>query len=396
MKIAIVAPKVNLETGGGSHLSLVLYGAGLQGLGCETEVYSLNAVSPGSRDEMMQAGLPLHDLGGLEPAEQAERLGRVKSDVLLFDANLPLAYHVKRRFPAQRVVAHLNTLSGFCTNLARQAAGCWLTCRHLDRVRHHPGPAAQRLRFAALGALRVADLARGFRSLDGWVFPSPQTADAYRLYGLDPDRCVVVPESLDLEHIGRFRAAAFGTSGGPVTVLYVGMLPEYKGMSLLFDALRRVHVPWRVRIYGDGDDRGRVLAFAADFPGRVDYRGHVPNRDIFPELDGGDFLFVHPCLWFEALGRGILEAMALEIPVVVPDVGGPAWSVRDGVTGLHYRHRDPADLARRIEWAVAHPDETRRLATRGREASVAYDYRTVARGWRDALERILEKSGPRG
>jgi glycosyltransferase involved in cell wall biosynthesis len=234
----------------------------------------------------------------------------------------------------------------------------------------------------------VADLGRGFRSLDGCVFPSPQTVDAYCLYGLDPARCYVVPECLDLDWIGRFRAASFGSSGGPLTVLYVGTLARYKGMSLLFEALRRLRIPWRARIYGDGDDRPRVQAFAAEFPGRIDYRGHVTNARVFSELDGGDFLFVHPCLWFEALGRGILESMALEIPVLVPDVGGPASSVSPGVTGLHYRHRDAADLARRIEWAAAHPAEMRMLAAAGRTAAQRYDHRSVARLWRTTLARI--------
>jgi glycosyltransferase involved in cell wall biosynthesis len=114
---------------------------------------------------------------------------------------------------------------------------------------------------------------------------------------------------------------------------------------------------------------------------------------VVAELDGGDFLFVHPCLWFEALGRGILEAMALEIPVVVPDVGGPAWSVRPGVTGLQYRHRDAGDLARQIEWAAEHPADMRRLAAAGREAAKQYDHRRVARLWRDTLARIAETPG---
>lgn len=388
MRISVVAAKINLDTGGGSHLSLLLYTAGLHDLGCKVDVYSLNPVASGAYQEFARAGVALHDLADLPAFTQIERLAMAKWDVLLFDANLAMSYHVKRRVPQRRVAAHLNTLSGFCTNVARQQAGCWLDCRHLDRVRHHPGRLSSRLKYAAVGALRVADLARGFRALDGWVFPSPQTVEAYRLYQLDPARCFVVPESLDFDRISRFQAAPFGSGRGPLTVLYVGTLAEYKGMSLLFDALRRLRVPWRARIYGDGPDRARVLRFAEEFPGKVDYRGHVRNQDVFPQLDGDSFLFVHPCLWFECLGRGILEAMALGIPVLVPDVGGPVWSVTDGSTGFHYRHRDPADLARRIDWAASHAGEVRAVAAQAREAARVYDYRRVARLWHETLERI--------
>jgi glycosyltransferase involved in cell wall biosynthesis len=392
VKVAIVAPKVNLETGGGSHLSLVLYAAALQDLDCDVEVHVLNPASEATRDEFRRVGVPLCDVGGVDPGESVDRLGRLKSDVLLFDVNLPLSYRVKRRFPERCVATHLSTLSGFCTNVARQGAGCWLTCRHLDRVRHHAGSVPERLRYALTGAVRVADLGRGFRSLDGCIFSSPPAMDAYRIYRLQPDRCFLVPECIDVEHIRRFRAVPFASSGGPLTVLYVGTLARYKGLPLLFDALRRLSRPWRARIYGDGDDRERVLEFMRKFPDRVDYRGHVANQQVFEELHGGDFLFVHPCLWFESLGRGILEAMALEIPVVVPDVGGPSWSVTAGKTGLHYRHRDAADLARQIQWAAERPADMRVMAAAGREAVRHFDYRPIARMWRDTLVRIAERA----
>jgi glycosyltransferase involved in cell wall biosynthesis len=396
VKAAVVSARINLETGGGSHYSLLLYTAGLRELGTDVEVYSLKRPSPATAAHFAAAGVPLHDLDGLPPAAQVDRLGTMPGDVLMTDDPLPLAYQVKRAHPRRRVAAHLNTLSGFCTEPGHQQRGCWLTCRHWDRVRHHPGGAARRLKYLVKGAATVADLAAGFRSLDGCVFPSPPTAEAYRVYRLDPARCFVVPECLDVDHITRFRAAPFASSGGPLTVLYIGTLARYKGLGLLCEALRRVRGPWRARIYGDGEDRGRVLDFAREFPDRVDYRGHVTNRDLFAELHGGDFLFVHPCLWFEALGRGILEAMALGIPVVVPDVGGPSWSVTPEKTGLHYRHRDVADLVRCIEWAAAHPEEMRAIGEAGREAARQYDYRLVSQAWRDTLAAIAGGSPARG
>jgi glycosyltransferase involved in cell wall biosynthesis len=391
VKIAIVAPKINLETGGGSHYSLLLYSAGLRELGCDVEVHSLAAASSASEHRFAAAGVALRALDDVGPSEQVERLVALEADLVLVDAPMSIAYQLKRRVPRRPVLAHINTLSGFCTNLDAQQADCWLTCNHRRRLQHHPGSAWSRLKYALGGQQRVAGLARGYRSLDGCVFPSPQTLEAYRVYGLDRGRCFVVPECLDVDLIQRHRAAPFGTSGEPLNLLYVGSLAPYKGMRLLFDALRGLDVPWRLRVYGDGDDRALVTAFAAECPGRVDWFGHVTNDRLFPELHGGDFLFVHPCLWFEALGRGILEAMALGIPVLVPDVGGPAWSVSHGVTGLHYRHRDAADLRRWLAWAAAHREDVRRLGDAGRAAARSYDYRSVARQWRDVFETLRER-----
>lgn len=388
----MVAAKINLETGGGSHYSLLLYTSGLRQLDTDVEVYALRRPSAATEEIFAHAGVPLHRLDELDAPALVDRLGRMKCDVLMTDDPLPLAYQVKRAHPERCVVAHINTLSGFCTEPGHQQAGCWLTCSHWDRVRHHSGGVARRLKYLVTGSAVVADLAAGYRSLDGCIFPSPQTAEAYRIYGLDPARRFVVPECLDVDHIARFRAAPFGSSGAPLTVLYVGSLAQYKGLSLLFEALRRLRRPWRARIYGDGEERDLVLSFAREFSGRVDFRGHVTNRDLFAELHGGDFLFVHPCLWFEALGRGILEAMVLGIPVLVPDVGGPSWSVTAGETGLHYRHRDADDLTRQIEWAAAHPAEVRTMAEAGRDAARQYDYRPVSARWRETLASIARNA----
>jgi glycosyltransferase involved in cell wall biosynthesis len=134
-----------------------------------------------------------------------------------------------------------------------------------------------------------------------------------------------------------------------------------------------------------------VEAFRAAYPDRVEYHGHVDNRVLGAALVGRPFVFVHPGLWFEAFGRAVAEAMALGIPVIVPDVGGPAWIVEDGVSGVHYAHRDADDLARKIEWAAVHPSELERLASMGRRAVARFDYRTVAGQWAEILGEIAHR-----
>jgi glycosyltransferase involved in cell wall biosynthesis len=131
-----------------------------------------------------------------------------------------------------------------------------------------------------------------------------------------------------------------------------------------------------------------VEAFRAERPDQVAFHGHVDNRRLFAELAGRPFVFVHPCLWFEAFGRAVIEAMALGLPVVVPDVGGPAWLVEDGVTGLHYHHRDATDLARRIEWAAQHPARMAAIGELGVETARRFDYRAVAALWHETLAEL--------
>ncbi|WP_297573664.1 glycosyltransferase family 4 protein [uncultured Deefgea sp.] len=77
---------------------------------------------------------------------------------------------------------------------------------------------------------------------------------------------------------------------------------------------------------------------------RVSWFGFVQYpAEIVAECD----LYVHTCPC-EPFGLAILEAMAIGLPVLVPDQGGAASLVEDGVTGFHFRASDPYDLQRQV------------------------------------------------
>ncbi len=387
MKVVVIAPKVNLETGGGSHFTLALVCRGLQERGVQVTVCSLAPTAEASAEALRKQGVALVDLpAGREAAARA--VGEIPAAVYVAYGPLPIAFDLKRAAPARRVMAYLNTLSGFCTNVDEQRDGCWLACRHLDRARHHPGGLVSRAAYLATAWTRVPDLARAYRGLDAVAFDSPPLRDAYGpVYGVPAARTRVLPECVDYEAI-RLTAAPRPPAGETVELLFVAALASYKGARLLVEALRGVRARWRLTVFGDGPDRPVVEAFRDERPGQVAYRGHVDNRRLFAELASRPFVFVHPCLWFEAFGRAVIEAMAVELPVLVPDVGGPAWLVQDGVTGLHYRHRDAAALARRIEWIAAHPKVVAAMGRRSVETARRFDYRTVAAEWHQTLEEL--------
>lgn len=60
----------------------------------------------------------------------------------------------------------------------------------------------------------------------------------------------------------------------------------------------------------------------------------------------------------------IQEAYLHGRPVICADIGGMAEKVRDGETGLHFRARNPADLARTLERAATTPGLWQSLASR--------------------------------
>jgi glycosyltransferase involved in cell wall biosynthesis len=65
----------------------------------------------------------------------------------------------------------------------------------------------------------------------------------------------------------------------------------------------------------------------------------------------------------EPFGRIPLEARAVGVPTIAPDIGGLRESIRHGVDGLLYRFRDPAALERQMRRILTEPGLFQQLAT---------------------------------
>jgi len=117
-------------------------------------------------------------------------------------------------------------------------------------------------------------------------------------------------------------------------VVGLGRLVPIKGFDLLVRALPAVaaQIPsTRVVLVGDGAERGRLdaLACALGVGARLDLAGEVFG--VTTHLAAADVLAVPSRN--EGMGRVMVEAMALRIPVVATAVGGIPDVVVDGECG---------------------------------------------------------------
>jgi glycosyltransferase involved in cell wall biosynthesis len=132
---------------------------------------------------------------------------------------------------------------------------------------------------------------------------------------------------------------------GPPTALAVAHLIPEKGIDVLIDAFARIEVSEaRLNIVGDGPERGRLeeLARSRGLESRVSFLG---LRDDVDALLLRAHVFVHPCLWEEAFGYTLAEALATGCPVVASRIGSTPELVTDGETGLLVPPRDVSALA---------------------------------------------------
>jgi glycosyltransferase involved in cell wall biosynthesis len=134
-----------------------------------------------------------------------------------------------------------------------------------------------------------------------------------------------------------------------------------------------------VAIAGDGSCR-QTLAARAGALGlgtRVRWAGHLEDvRDFHQALD----VYVQTSD-NEGVPNAVLEAMAVETPVVATDVGGTGELLEDGVHGLLVPRRDVAALTRAIasSWLDAAATGRRVRAARARiERELSFEARVRA------------------
>ncbi len=169
--------------------------------------------------------------------------------------------------------------------------------------------------------------------------------------GLPEHRLVVKPNFVDVP------APVLQARSG---MLFVGRLSEEKGVAVLGQAQRQAGTEVALDVIGDGPMRGHL----EDLSG-VQLLGAMPQQEVLQRMSAARAL-VLPSICYESFPRTLVEAFACGLPVLASRIGALAELVTDGITGLHFEAGNPADLASKMAWAHAHPEEMARMGLRAR------------------------------
>lgn len=188
-------------------------------------------------------------------------------------------------------------------------------------------------------------------------------------------RCIFMPENaVDLEKFPPSPKATASTgANAPLRISFVGRLVALKGVDMLISAAAPLvrSGALHLDIIGDGPERERLQSMvqAENISSGVSMDGWIPHAQLGARLRESD-LFVFPSIR-EFGGGVVLEAMALGIPAVVLDHGGPPelvppgtgfvlpMTTRDDIVArmrqlLTELHGDPTQLQLAGELAQAH------------------------------------------
>ena len=181
-------------------------------------------------------------------------------------------------------------------------------------------------------------------------------------HAVDPGRVRIIPRGVDPtifnpalvspERTERLARAWELPRSTPIVML-PGRLARWKGQEVLISALARCQEkPLAILVGSDPKGRARSLMALARGMGMADRVRWVGECGDMPAaLLLGD-LIVSASTEPEAFGRVVIEAQAMERPVIVTDHGGAAETVRQGYTGWRVKPGDAGALAKTIDEAL--------------------------------------------
>lgn len=221
---------------------------------------------------------------------------------------------------------------------------------------------------------------------------------AHEHLSIATDRITVIPRGRDPHRLGRAGAerrrearAGLGLADSVPVILNVGRQEFQKGQTDLLDAvaLLRERIPDLVcLIAGRRGNRSDVLCERVERLGlgrSVRFLGH---RDDVPELLAAADVFAFPSR-YEGLGGAVLEAMALEVPVVASDVRALREVLDDGRAGLLVPPGSGSELAAAIARILAGEQAAKeRVAHARRRFSANYTLDRVAGRMATLFERV--------
>jgi glycosyltransferase involved in cell wall biosynthesis len=244
--------------------------------------------------------------------------------------------------------------------------------------------------------------------LSNWLADCVTTnAQAVRSFVHDNERCplekmVVIPSGIDTDRFAPHGAAhdktRLGLSPDRRVVGIVTRMRVRKGVEEFLRAIARVRQDYPdvcAVIVGDVLLEGPLgeLVRELGLGPRVHLLG--PRSDMPDVLSAFDVFVLSS--HDEGMSNAILEAMAMQRPVVATDVGGTGEVVRDGRTGLLVPPRDPAALATAIARVLAQPaDAGAAMGRAAREVVVErFSARAMVRQMETLYMQLLHARGVR-
>ncbi len=249
----------------------------------------------------------------------------------------------------------------------------------LKRLLHFPLQKINAVIFNQLSRAEMIFVAGGERTTESLIAAG---CDDVNL--IDTIDCGIEDRILERERISH--------EGENLHFVHFGRLVNFKGTDLIIRALAKTSLPVKLDIIGDGPELGHCqqLVKALGLSSRVSF---IPWRSHGELLDSlSDYrAFILPSL-ADSNGIVVQEAMALGLPTICLDWGGPQLLVDNQVNGYLVPVDDEevmlANMAACIDDLAHNGHKAERFSKAARSKAQAWQWTAVAEEWLSHLSEI--------
>ena len=226
---------------------------------------------------------------------------------------------------------------------------------------------------------------------------SPYSFSLLRRIKGDESNILTLPVGLDTQ---KFKTPVNNPKKRKISILFCGRLIRLKGGHLVVEIARNLQSQTESEIQFTIVGEGPEYPYLVDLIGRyqledtVHLVGSLTQEKIIEHLASCD-IFLFPGIHdpdsgrCETQGLVVQEAQAMEIPVVVSDVGGIKYGVIDGVTGFVVKEGDVEEFCKTIKQLIFDPVLRNKMGKAGRRFVVErFDSRVLGKN----LEEIYFKA----
>ena len=214
---------------------------------------------------------------------------------------------------------------------------------------------------------------------------------------INPEKIkIILGSGIDLNY---FKPSTKKKEESTIVFGYIGRLLWDKGLGELIEAVRILknkNYSFKVHILGKPDE-GNPKSISLkqiqqwEKEGLIIYKGF--SRDVRPFLEKMDCL-VYPTSYREGIPRAILEAMAMEKPIITTNVPGCKETVIEGFNGFLVPPKNPKALAQAMEKFLQLPSIQRETMGKNSRQLIKnkFEQSKIVNEYVSVLEGVLCKS----
>lgn len=207
-----------------------------------------------------------------------------------------------------------------------------------------------------------------WQNFDGFHFLGNDLKKRAIKRGYHPNKTeALIPPGIDTAF---FTPTGTNKQSDKFIIISVGRLAWKKGYEYGLQAvakLKALGIPVEYRIIADGQYK-QPIRFAISELGLENEASIISahsSEEIKAQLDRAH-VFLHPAL-SEGFSNAVLEAQAMQLPVVTTNADGLSENVEDGITGFIVPTYDACALSEKLVWCYRNPKHVKIMGEAGRK-----------------------------